>query len=250
MEMQEIDIEMKKGRKICCKRVSVPANDEMIKIAVRLHSECNGNEARERFEGGIATYWPEHNYTESTIDPFTGKTIDPPHVGGSNPATCLFGVEEHAFSVAQVVFESGVPILQFDTRCKEKDDAIQTTGQQQSLFGPDSLADDACGIEGGVVSTDLTRYERDRHLRQEAIRIHGTKCVICGFDFRNTYGNVANGFIHIHHLEALADVGERHKVNPKTDMLPVCPNCHAVIHMKKPPYTIEEVREMIDRLPV
>jgi len=56
---------------------------------------------------------------------------------------------------------------------------------------------------------------------------------------------LAKGFIHVHHLKPLATIGENYEVNPIDDLRPVCPNCHAVIHMRKEPYTIDEVRNML-----
>lgn len=55
------------------------------------------------------------------------------------------------------------------------------------------------------------------------------------------------GFIHIYHLRPLSQIGERYEVDPLNDLRPVCPNCHTVIHMKSPPYTIKEFREMFSR---
>ncbi len=35
-----------------------------------------------------------------------------------------------------------------------------------------------------------TRYERDSRNHKEAIRIYGTKCMICGFDYEEVYGEL------------------------------------------------------------
>ncbi len=34
-------------------------------------------------------------------------------------------------------------------------------------------------------------------------------------------------------------------VNPKTDLVPVCPNCHAMLHRRDPPYDVEQLRGML-----
>jgi 5-methylcytosine-specific restriction enzyme A len=52
--------------------------------------------------------------------------------------------------------------------------------------------------------------------------------------------------IHIHHLRQLSDINAEYCVNPVDDLCPVCPTCHAVIHSRKSPYTIEEVAIMIE----
>lgn len=35
------------------------------------------------------------------------------------------------------------------------------------------------------------------------------------------------------------------QIDPISDLRPVCPNCHAMLHKKNPPYTIDELREII-----
>ncbi|MBV6577806.1 HNH endonuclease, partial [Acinetobacter baumannii] len=92
-----------------------------------------------------------------------------------------------------------------------------------------------------------TKYERDQKLRKQAILIHGYTCVACGFNFEEFYGDYAKGFIHIHHIEPLFSVGEK-VVNPETDLVPLCANCHAVIHRKRDKtLTVDDLQKMIKR---
>jgi len=63
------------------------------------------------------------------------------------------------------------------------------------------------------------------------------------------YGEVMAGFIQVHHLKPLARVGIDYQVDPIADLRPVCANCHAVLHRKEPPYSIEEVKEFIRSIP-
>jgi hypothetical protein len=42
-------------------------------------------------------------------------------------------------------------------------------------------------------------YERNPSLRRAAVRYHGTKCKVCGFDFEKAYGKRGAGFIEDHH---------------------------------------------------
>ena len=59
------------------------------------------------------------------------------------------------------------------------------------------------------------------------------------------YGEVGKEFIHVHHLKEIASIGENYQINPLTDLRPVCPNCHAMLHRKNPAYTIEELQNLI-----
>jgi 5-methylcytosine-specific restriction protein A len=45
----------------------------------------------------------------------------------------------------------------------------------------------------------------------------------------------------VHHLVKISSSGAEHEVDPVTDLRPVCPNCHAMLHRKDPPYTLEEI---------
>ncbi len=60
--------------------------------------------------------------------------------------------------------------------------------------------------------------------------------------FEEEYGNIGKCFIHVHHLTQLADIRQGYEVNPIKDLRPVCPNCHAMLHKKNPPYTIEQLK--------
>lgn len=92
----------------------------------------------------------------------------------------------------------------------------------------------------------VTKYERNPVNRKKAIEIHGTKCMICGFDFEAVYGEVGRNFIEVHHIKPLAEVGEEIEINPETDLVCICANCHRIIHRKKDKiYSVDEVKEMI-----
>lgn len=90
-----------------------------------------------------------------------------------------------------------------------------------------------------------TRYERNRSLRDLCLQEYGYKCAGCNLVLSARYGPIAERLIHVHHLEPLAETGER-IVDPKTDLRPLCPNCHAVVHLRTPPLTIEELKALIE----
>jgi predicted HNH restriction endonuclease len=99
--------------------------------------------------------------------------------------------------------------------------------------------------EGAVVKRLVNGYERSLLARQRCIAKFGTNCFICGFSFGKMYGQVVDGFVHVHHLLPLSTVGPAYEVNPLTDLRPVCPNCHAVLHRRNPAYSIDEVRSFL-----
>lgn len=101
--------------------------------------------------------------------------------------------------------------------------------------------------EGCKKSLATNRYERNREARNACIKYYGAVCCVCGFDFEKVYGQIGKGFIHVHHEVEIAAIGSEYKVDPVKDLKPVCPNCHAMLHQKRPAYTVEELNDMMGK---
>lgn len=100
-------------------------------------------------------------------------------------------------------------------------------------------------IEGATQQVLVNRYERDPHARSACIQHWGAVCYVCRFDFQQTYGDMGLGFIHVHHLIDIASIGAEYEVDPHTDLRPVCPNCHAMLHTERPAIDIDELKAML-----
>ncbi|MGI6366919.1 MAG: HNH endonuclease [Anaerolineae bacterium] len=98
--------------------------------------------------------------------------------------------------------------------------------------------------EGGAHEVTATRYERSPENRAACIVLHGTRCCVCGISMEEVYGSVGQGYIQVHHLQPVAQAG-MHVVDPSKDLVPLCPNCHAMIHRRTPPLTPEELRSQM-----
>lgn len=109
---------------------------------------------------------------------------------------------------------------------------------------PDEI--DAEHHEGRSLKVKVNRFERDPEAREQCIKHYGVSCQVCGLDFKGLYGAIGEGFIHVHHLVPLAIIDKAYVVNPIEDLRPVCPNCHAMLHKKRPPFSIEELRSMMN----
>ena len=102
--------------------------------------------------------------------------------------------------------------------------------------------------EGKKKEYYVSKYERNPVNRMNAIKIHGTKCMVCGFDFEAFYGKAGRNFIEVHHIKPLSDLGEEVVIDPVKDLVCVCSNCHRIIHRKKDGvYTLDEVRNMLPK---
>lgn len=101
-------------------------------------------------------------------------------------------------------------------------------------------------VEGAVRFVCVNAYERNPVARRRCIEHHGTACSVCGFSLSAIYGPIAEGVIHVHHLRPISECGGTdYQVDPITDLRPVCPNCHVVLHLRQPPFSIEELRAVL-----
>ena len=58
-------------------------------------------------------------------------------------------------------------------------------------------------------------------------------------------GYIRNGFIHVHHNKPILAIKVEYTLDPILDLRPLCPNCHAIAHLRQEPYSIEEIKDMI-----
>lgn len=100
-------------------------------------------------------------------------------------------------------------------------------------------------VEGALRDVQMQRHERSHAARQACLAHYGYDCFACGANLQLRYRGLQFELIHVHHEEPLsANFGPR-EVDPVEEMKPICPNCHAVIHSKSPPYSIDELRQML-----
>lgn len=96
-------------------------------------------------------------------------------------------------------------------------------------------------VEGATRKISVNSYERNQQARKKCIDHYGTKCTACGFDFESAYGELGKGFIHVHHIVPLSEIGSSYVVNPVKDLRPLCANCHAIVHRTVPALTLAEL---------
>lgn len=111
---------------------------------------------------------------------------------------------------------------------------------------PDDLQTTEGMVEGAAQTTVVNAYERNSQARRACIEYYGASCSICEFDFGEFYGSHAKGYIHVHHIVPLSDIRGEYTVDPIKDLRPVCPNCHAMLHLSGSCRTIEELRSLVD----
>jgi 5-methylcytosine-specific restriction protein A len=136
----------------------------------------------------------------------------------------------------------GNPKLDFEDFFESEKLIIET--ENITLF-PDEVREVKILKEGTITQVTVNAYERNNEARKQCIEYYGTTCYVCGFNFEKVYGEIGQGFIHVHHLIPLSKINQEYEIDPIKDLRPVCPNCHAMIHLKNPPYTIEQIKNML-----
>lgn len=98
--------------------------------------------------------------------------------------------------------------------------------------------------EGAKQTVQVNRYERNPEARAKCIEFHKARCKVCEMSFDETYGMFAKDFIHVHHIKPLSEINEEYEVDPINDLIPVCPNCHAMLHRNENgvPMTVERLK--------
>ena len=101
--------------------------------------------------------------------------------------------------------------------------------------------------EGGNKTRLVKVAKRNPMARQQCIEHYGYKCSVCSFDFEKVYGTIGEKYIHVHHIIPLSEIKKEYKIDPIKDLVPVCPNCHAIIHKTNPVLTVEELKKHITK---
>jgi len=107
---------------------------------------------------------------------------------------------------------------------------------------PDQAATETEFAEGAAAQVYVNKYERSSVARSKCLEHFGRSCCVCGMSFAERYGASAALFIQVHHLVPLSEIHAEYVVDPVEDLRPICPNCHAFLHLSKPPMPIDLAR--------
>jgi 5-methylcytosine-specific restriction protein A len=110
---------------------------------------------------------------------------------------------------------------------------------------PDEIDKSLYLYEGATKKVIVNKYERNLEARRKCIEYFGAICCVCEFNFEKIFGKVGEGFIHVHHLIEISTIQKSYIIDPINDLIPVCPNCHAMIH-KGPPYSIKDIKKILN----
>ncbi len=71
-------------------------------------------------------------------------------------------------------------------------------------------------------------------------------CKICGFDFKQKYGEIGEGFIEAHHTVPISDLSDTGEETRIEDIALVCANCHRMLHRKRPWLDMSDLRNLLN----
>jgi predicted HNH restriction endonuclease len=111
---------------------------------------------------------------------------------------------------------------------------------------PEEIFDDKNLIEGAKKKIYVNAYERNKEARAKCIKYYGTNCYICEMEFSDIYGKLGKDFIHVHHLVEISKIKANYVVDPIKDLIPVCPNCHAMLHYGKYEVNVNALKKIVN----
>ena len=120
-----------------------------------------------------------------------------------------------------------------------------------SLLPVEEITESVSGFEPGLpegakIRVEVNRYERSPVNRAACISHYGARCQVCGFDFYNRYGPHGSDYIEVHHRVPVSEMGGSYRVDPVKDLVPVCANCHAMLHRIRPALELDHLRSLIE----
>ena len=146
-----------------------------------------------------------------------------------------------------LTFDKTVFGMQAVHSISENDLAQLLSAQKLNGFRFADEIPEANHFEGDTTTVLVNRHERDHTARSKCLAEHGYSCSVCEMSFSKRYGKIGTNFIHVHHLTLLASRKKKHKVDPVKDLVPVCPNCHAMLHTSNPPLTIKKLKTILNK---
>ena len=99
--------------------------------------------------------------------------------------------------------------------------------------------------EGTAYRTNSIRYERNPLNRKLCLAAKGWNCAVCGMNFEQRYGPLGKDYIQVHHLVPVSRLGPAYQLDPIHDLIPVCANCHVMLHRQDPPLSPEQLTALL-----
>ena len=159
-------------------------------------------------------------------------------------------VESGAFRMIATVRNQDSPLDDSVVIATCRDVIVPMMAAMAELIGYDVIEEkqdeEVPAYEGAILQSLVKKRERNPRNRLLCIRIHGERCFACGFEPKIRYGDVGS-IIEVHHLEPVALLAVPRPYDPLTDLVPLCPNCHRAVHIKRPvPMDMNDLKAILE----
>jgi 5-methylcytosine-specific restriction protein A len=191
----------------------------------------------------------QHNYPNNwTKEGFewygqTQSSLHKPQIRKLISGNFLVHIFTRNDNLAPFKYEGNGVVLRFEDTIPIK--IIWALNSDNALKNLTIIDENYSFVEGSVKVVGINKYERNAKARKECIKHFGYRCQICSFNFKKVFGNIGENYIHVHHIKPISTIEGEYIVNPTKDLIPICPNCHAMIHSQNPPLTVDELKKII-----
>lgn len=83
--------------------------------------------------------------------------------------------------------------------------------------------------------------------KQKIKSVLGYKCMACGMELKDKYGELGKGYIELHHIVPYSDMYQNdERVLKISDFYVLCPNCHSMIHKLDDVADLELLKNIVE----
>jgi 5-methylcytosine-specific restriction protein A len=112
---------------------------------------------------------------------------------------------------------------------------------------PEKVEETLGKYEGELSRVQVNKYERNRYNRALCLAYYGFECRGCDKVLEEIYGPLGANVIHVHHIVPVSQMGSSYRLDPIKDLIPLCPNCHTIIHRENPPLSLDVLRQLLGK---
>lgn len=145
----------------------------------------------------------------------------------------------------KILDKSSVSTVQ-SSSIETKEEIVEEANSESTLSSVEELSEVVnitCEHAQAIDEKSDTDYKVK--LKKECIDYYGAICDICGFDFGYTYGEAFEQCIDVHNQNSVEWEEILSTTHPTEDLIPICHNCHHIIHSTVPAISVEKMRKMV-----
>ena len=125
---------------------------------------------------------------------------------------------------------------------------LESTGTVADVPFLDDTELDFADEEGRrILRHHLIRERSARLVQMFKAQLKDCSCRVCGFDFLKAYGELGRGYIEAHHTKPVATMNPG-EVAHIQDLVPVCSNCHRMLHRKYPTIDWKSLKDLMAKV--